>query len=278
MKRSSIAVVHLVRKSNGLEPFKNFLSSYVAHKDPLKHDLVIIFKDFNPNEKIAYLEVLNGIEFLSYDFADDIGLDLGPYVEVSRKLNYEYFCFLNSFSEIRCSNWLTYLYNCLQSSQNAGIVGATGSWESSGTNDPPFPNPHIRTNGFIIRSTTMRQIEFTEIRTKDDARYMESGCNSITRQIISMGKQPYVVDCSGVCWSIESWPASATFRCGDQKALLISDNRTKIFDTGDGWTKEYLFDLAWTNAPSKANPFKRQKLRHRLRRFIEKSTRGNYRN
>lgn len=270
MTGSSIAVVHLVRKSNGREPFRNFISSYKAHKEPLDHDLVLIFKDFNQDEKTPYLDLLAGTDFIPYDFPGDSGLDLGPYIEVSRKLDYTYFCFLNSFSEIQSDHWLTHLYNCLINSQDAGIVGATGSWESTGADDPPFPNPHIRTNGFIISADIMRQIEFIDIRTKDDARHMESGYNGITRQIQNMGKQPYVVDQNGTCWAVNNWHDSATFRSGNQGALLISDNRTRAFEEGDDWTQEYLIDLAWTGKPSKANPFKRHKLRHRLRRFMEK--------
>lgn len=270
MADSSIAVVHLVRKSNGVEPFRNFLSSYKAHKDPLNHDLVLIFKDFEGNEKAPYLEFLADTEFVAHDFPGDGGLDLGPYFDVSQKLDYDYFCFLNSFSEIQSDNWLTHLYNCLINSPDAGIVGATGSWESTGADDPPFPNPHIRTNGFIIAADIMRQLELFEIKTKDDARHMESGHKGMTRQVQKMGKLPYVVDKNGTCWPIENWPNSATFRSKDQKALLISDNRTRAFDEGDDWTREFLSDLAWTGNPSKANPFKRHKIRHRLRRFLEK--------
>ncbi|MDF2367550.1 hypothetical protein [Sneathiella sp.] len=270
MSGSSIAVAHLVRKSNGMEPFRNFISSYKAHNESLDHDLILIFKDFDPDEKASYLKYLSDTEFIAHDYPGDGGLDLGPYFDVSQKLDYGYFCFLNSFSEIRCDNWLTHLYDCLINSPDAGIAGATGSWESTGADDPPFPNPHIRTNGFIIRADTMRQIDSIEVETKDDARHMESGQKSITRQIQAMGKQPYVVDRNGKCWAVENWPDSATFRCGGQRALLVSDNRTRAYNEGDDWTREYLSDLAWTGKPSKANPFKRHKFRHRLRRFIEK--------
>ncbi|MCC3304563.1 hypothetical protein [Sneathiella sp. HT1-7] len=270
MAGSSIAVVHLVRKSNGMTPFRNFLSSYKAHHEPLCHDLVLIFKDFEEKEKAPYMELLADTAFVAHDFPGDGGLDLGPYFDVSQKLDYEYFCFLNSFSEIQSDNWLTHLYNCFINNQDAGIVGATGSWESTGADDPPFPNPHIRTNGFIIAADIMRHLEFFEIKTKDDARHMESGHKGITRQVQKMGKLPYIVDRNGTCWPVENWPESATFRSGNQRALLISDNRTRAFDEGDDWAQEYLFDLAWTGKPSKANPFKRHKMRHRLRRFLEK--------
>jgi len=270
MEKSSVAVVHLVRKSNGLQPFQEFIFSYRQFDDPLDHDLVLIFKDFEHDEKAPYIEYLADTEFISFDFPGDDGLDLGPYIAVSQALDYKYFCFLNSFSVIHSDNWLSFLFRCLKTSEEAGIVGATGSWESTGADDPPFPNPHIRTNGFIISAQIMRQIEFFEIKNKDDARHMESGHKGFTQQIIGLGKKPYVVDRSGKCWTMENWPESMTFRSGNQSGLIISDNRTKAYEEGDSWTKEYLFDLAWTGTPSIANPFKRHKLRHRLRRLFEK--------
>ncbi|MCF8468770.1 MAG: hypothetical protein K9G33_15325 [Sneathiella sp.] len=277
MAASSIAVVHLIRKSNSLTPFKEFMTSYKEHEEPLDHDLVLIFKDFEADEDASYLEFLAETDFVRYDFFGDEGLDLGPYVEVSHKLDYQYFCFLNSYSKIECDRWLSHLYDALQMAEKAGIVGATGSWESTGVADPPFPNPHIRTNAFLIAADMMRKIKFIDVSDKDDARFMESGPKSVTRQVIDLGKHPYVVDCNGKYWPADDWPKSATFRSGNQEGLMVSDNRTRAYSSGDNWTREYLFDLAWTGKPSKANPFKRHKIRHRLRRYFEnkrpKSTR-----
>jgi len=270
MKSPSIAVTHLIRKSNGISPFKTFFDSYRQHHEPLKHDLVLIFKDFGPGDDIDYLSLLEDFQYVRYDYPGDGGLDLDPYREAGQTLDYDYFCFLNSFSVIECDNWLSHFYNGLAKSNKAGIIGASGSWESSSETDPPFPNPHLRTNGFLIAKDVLRQIEFIPINTKDDARMMESGDQSITRQIMEMGKSPYVVDRDGVCWNIEEWPKSSTFRNGNQSGLIISDNRTRAFDSGDSWTQEYLYDLAWTGKPSNANPFKRHQLKHRIRRFFQK--------
>ncbi|PHQ67250.1 MAG: hypothetical protein COB93_11225 [Sneathiella sp.] len=264
----SIAVVHLIRKSNGIAPFKDFLQSYHQHREPLEHDLVLIFKDFDLDEDTDYLSLLKDTPFVRYDYAGDDGLDIGPYSAVGQQLDYDYFCFLNSFSRIECDNWLTHLYTGLTGSKDAGIVGASGSWESSSETDPPFPNPHLRTNGFLISKAIMAQIEFIPINGKDDARIMESGKCSITRQVTAMGMLPYVVDSEGSCLPIDDWPASLTFRSGDQQGLMISDNRTRTYLEGDAWTREYLYDLAWTGNPSNANPFKRKQLKHRLRRFF----------
>lgn len=265
----SIAVVHLIRKTNGLKPFQDFLDSYRQHKDPEPHDLVLIFKNFGSDEDHAFLEILGDQPYIRFDFAGDGGLDLGPYIAVSRALKYDYFCFLNSFSYVQCDNWLTYLIGGLKTERDAGIVGATASWESSSVTDPPFPNPHIRTTGFVIEANLMRKIRFPEVKNKDDARMIESGTKGLSMQVKALGKALYIVDKNGRYWPEDAWPESETYRSGEQAGLLISDNRTKAFEDGDAWTREYLYALAWTGKPSRANPLKRHKLRHRIRRFFE---------
>lgn len=269
MPGPSIAVVHLIRKANGVTPFADFLTSYQQHEEPKNHDLVLVFKDFEGEEDAPFLSLLGDTQFVRYDFAGDGGLDIGPYIAVAGDLDYDYFCFLNSFSRIECDNWLTSLFNALTTAPKAGIVGATGSWESSGALDPPFPNIHVRSNGFLISGASLRHMSFFDIRGKEDARAMESGPASFTQQIKDQGQIAYLVDRQGTVWAEADWPQSATFRCGRQAGLMISDNRTRAFDDGDDWTREYLYDMAWTGKPSTANPFKRHKLRHRLRRLMQ---------
>ncbi|MEH6547349.1 MAG: hypothetical protein V7701_13005 [Sneathiella sp.] len=269
MQGPSIAIVHLIRKANGIAPFAEFLASYRQHEESRRHDLVLVFKDFQSGEDAPYLSLLSDTKFVRYDYLGDGGLDIGPYIAVTNDLDYDYYCFLNSFSRIECDNWLTFLFDALTKAPQAGMVGATGSWESSGALDPPFPNIHVRSNGFMISAASLQEMSFIDIADKEDARAMESGPNSFTQQILDQGKKPYLVDRSGTVWAEADWPRSATFRSRQQTGLMISDNRTRAFDDGDDWTREYLYDMAWTGKPSSANPFKRHKLRHRLRRLMQ---------
>jgi len=51
-----IAVVHLVREANGLEPFDTFMDSYRRMDSELEHDLVLLLKGFaNRSAHAAYL-------------------------------------------------------------------------------------------------------------------------------------------------------------------------------------------------------------------------------
>ena len=76
---SDICVAHLVRKKNGLEPFRHFLTSYLELPAGVDHDLLILYKGFYRKSDIApYEQLLNNIPHSCLMFAD-FGFDLRPY-------------------------------------------------------------------------------------------------------------------------------------------------------------------------------------------------------
>ena len=130
---NAIAVVHLVRRKNGIGPFEMFLHSYLKYSAGLQHDLVIIFKGFPLHQGTnEYDLLLAGIEHKRM-FVADYGYDLVPYFKAVNRLDYHYFCFLNSFSRILQSDWLVKLHSSV-SSIDVGLAGATGSYESFSAN------------------------------------------------------------------------------------------------------------------------------------------------
>jgi hypothetical protein len=92
---------------------------------------------------------------------------------------------------------------------------------------PPFPNPHIRTNAFLIRRDLLLDIEVGDLSVKADALRFESGRRSLTRQVLGRGLQVIVVGRDGAAYPPSDWHASHTFRSGDQTNLMVSDNRTE---------------------------------------------------
>jgi hypothetical protein len=74
---------------------------------------------------------------------------------------------------------------------------------------------------------------------------LESGRGSISNQIWERGKKVLVVGRNGVAYPPESWRASATFRSGDQRNLLIADNRTEQYAAADPCFKRRLELMAW---------------------------------
>lgn len=272
---SDICVVHLVRKKNGLEPFRHFLVSYLENPAGVDHDLLIIYKGFHRDAAdIAPYEKL--LEDVPHSFlrVGDVGFDLQPYFIGAEKHHSKYFCYLNSFSVILDRDWLLKFYRHI-TEPGVGLVGATGSWGSIcpgrfttkknlplwkkllrplawrvarsyfGMYFDYFPNYHIRTNGFMIAREVMLKIRRGRILTKMHAYRLESGKNSITKQVEQMGLKCLIVGKNGIGYDKQEWNISNTFWRGTQENLLISDNQTRKYDADNsGWRCKWR-QFAW---------------------------------
>lgn len=95
---------------------------------------------------------------------------------------------------------------------------------------PRFPNPHVRSNGFMIRRDRWLQLDFAP-RQKIDTSLFESGPQSLTASLRKSGLATVVVGRDGRGYDIPEWPRSQTFRLGDQGNLLVHDNHTRAFET-----------------------------------------------
>ncbi len=260
------AVVYLLRRGNDPVHLKRFVHSYRTCADILPHQLIILCKGFQAAENIPGLDCLDGLEFTSIPIPDT-GFDIGPYMDVARAQKHQYFCFLNSFSEILSPDWLTKLHTVIKTKTDAGIVGATGSWETTADN-MQFPNYHMRTNAFLISSALLNDLEIWPMVEKHHASLFEAGPQSLTRQILARGLQPYVVDRFGKAWAKEDWHRANTYRAAGQEGLLVSDNRTNAYQMADPATRDYLATLAWSDKHPGPDPAKRNKLSRRLRRWL----------
>jgi hypothetical protein len=95
---------------------------------------------------------------------------------------------------------------------------------------PRFPNPHLRSNGFIIERGALLNW-FPQIQaTKHAAFAFESGNDSLSAQVIRSGKRLALVGRNGEIYDESTWTASNTFRLGTQSNLMFSDNQTRAFD------------------------------------------------
>jgi len=271
---SDICVVHLVRKKNGIEPFKQFLESYLKYPAGIRHELLILYKGFRRSaERAPYEALLSGVRHSVLTVAD-FGFDLRAYFIAAERSPCEYLCFLNSFTVLLDKDWLLKLYRHVIKPE-VGIVGATGSWGSVRSGQvikrehfplwkkvlkpllrparrayfdlyfDTFPNDHIRTNGFMVSRTTMGRIHRGVILTKMQVYRLESGKNSITKQIQRMGLNAVVVGKNGLGYDTEQWAGSGTFWRGDQFNLLISDNQTRKYDNGDVDDRRRFELFAW---------------------------------
>lgn len=92
-----------------------------------------------------------------------------------------------------------------------------------------FPNPHIRSNGFMIRRDMLSSWDVSDIQSKLDACAFESGADSLTNKVRKAGYAAITVDRFGQGYDVNEWPRARLFRLADQGGLLISDNQTKQY-------------------------------------------------
>jgi hypothetical protein len=107
------------------------------------------------------------------------------------------------------------------------------------------PNPHIRTNAFMMRRDVFLSLRVGTFRRKMDAYRFESGRHSMTRQIRARGLCPVVVDRWGKVYGIPDWKSSSTFWIGAQDNLLVADNQTFGYATGSAERRRILKNYAW---------------------------------
>lgn len=116
---------------------------------------------------------------------------------------------------------------------------------------PPFPNPHLRSNAFVIEHKLWKALRLATPSSKQASYLIESGKHSITRQIEALGLRAVVVGRDGVAYVPDQWPQSETFWQAEQGNLLVSDNQTATYAGGDLDLRTTLSRYAWGGA---ANP------------------------
>jgi hypothetical protein len=318
-ERQSIGVVYLAWQGLGPGSFERFVESYERRSAGREHDLIVIYAGFERQQALREaMAVFRNTPHVAFEFSD-VRLDIGYYLELARRVDYEYLCILNTYTELCANNWLEYLHRHA-SSGKVGIVGATGSYESlldsvgfqrrviwnckengnkvSDTIEyyykfllesacpnasvepaaalpgrrierwmeraagyiakrerdhlyqtrweqmtapgkvfadygqfPAFPNPHIRTSGFMLRRAHLTTFQPSQIKTKMDALAFESGGNGLTAQLRRAGLAAIVCANDGRGYDVRDWSRSGTFRQGDQSRLILTDNRCRDFAT-----------------------------------------------
>lgn len=109
----------------------------------------------------------------------------------------------------------------------------------------PYPNAHVRTNVFVVRSETMVRLRFPPLRSKLRAWQLESGRGGITEQIHAMGLEALIAGRNGLAYRPPEWANSETLWQGDQSNLLVADNHTERYRLADLQLRTLLSKLAW---------------------------------
>ncbi len=241
--KKNIAVAYIARGADkdSYVSFNRFIESYKNKNAGLAHTLYIIYKGFL---NIEHLEIAKEqFKYVPHKalFFDDSSFDIGAYIEFAKTVECDFICGLNTATEILSNDWLWKLSQNL-SLPNVGLVGATASYESLNKLDrifSAFPNPHIRTTGFMINRKFFLSIAGScKIINKLDAYKFESGPQGLTSTILLLGMRVLLVGANGRGYSMKFWPISKSFRQGLQENLLIADNVTRLY-MQHPWIEKY---------------------------------------
>lgn len=252
---SGLCLFYLAWAPLGPEPVARFLDSYRRHPAGAEHELVVGLKGLRKGQDhSAWARELAGVPHELLEMSSGV-LDLGSYREAAERMQAERCCFLNTNTELLCDDWLGHLDRYLLSS-GVGLVGAGGSYESAYSSAPrplrpfrrdfhPFPNPHIRTNGFAMRRELLLSLDWPAPRRKLGAWRLESGRHGISSQVRERGLGLLVVGRDGLAYPPERWQESATFRSGGQVNQMLADNRTREYETAAPARRRQLESMAW---------------------------------
>lgn len=115
---------------------------------------------------------------------------------------------------------------------------------------PRFPNPHVRSNAFLLQRREMLAADPPRENTKIACCEFESGETSLSRYLINKGKRLLTVDADGRGFDVADWPDSRTFRSKRAPNLLVADNQTRAFDEYSDLEKDLHIKLSWGDGGS----------------------------
>jgi len=110
-----------------------------------------------------------------------------------------------------------------------------------------FPNPHIRTTGFLIKGNLLSGLNFSVPDSKEACAIFESGYEGMTNKIIDLNLEVCVVGADGIAYSINDWLKSNTFRSNEEENVLISDNHIRDWRETPNLKRTLIHELTWGN-------------------------------
>lgn len=250
-----LRLVYLVWAPFGVEPVQRFVESYRRHPAGTDHVVTVALKGFAATDDVAPWErALSAIADETCRTPSDV-VDLGTYRRLVDQFPAERYCFVNTESVVLADDWLGHLERHL-TADRVGMVATTGSYESPNSVRPgplrrlrtgydSFPNPHLRSNGFMLERQLLVSLDWPQPRTKLDAVQLECGRRGLSRQVRDRGLATLVVGRDGQAYPPDRFRESATFRWGAQANLLVADKRTRHYQEASPFTRQLLAWLAW---------------------------------
>jgi len=109
----------------------------------------------------------------------------------------------------------------------------------------PFPNPHVRTNAFLLRRDAFLGIADHVVRRKSAAYRFEAGTRGLTARTLGGGDGVRIVGAGGTAYAPCDWPDVDIYFQGNQGELLVADNLTRSYQAAAAPARRLLSSLAW---------------------------------
>jgi len=264
----------------GIGHFNSFIGSYIQYPAGEDHQLVICFNGLENDDQLTeYLQVLKKHDITASILKMRGGQDIEAYQFAARNVDTEYLVFFNTFSILQTEHWLEKYFKVI-TDPSVGLVSATASYQSNYSTVfqthpfkwetekgfsynfkkyklflktffywrflfKPYPNPHVRTTGFMVRREEFLGINTGKINNKFKAYQFESGRKGMTNYYLKKGLKVLVMDKYGKTYRLDEFKNSGTFWIGEQENLLVSDNQTRIYRDADKDYRKLLTKLAW---------------------------------
>lgn len=271
----------------GLSALERFLASWRAHPAGVEHQLWVLTKGWDGIAGLdAARSMARDAGAGMLDLPDD-GYDWGAYFRAAAQIEAPAIAFLNTHSRIERPGWLRLLAEAaaLPGAGMAGCTGSWGTiapmrrfivpiardiarargplrglaaflfasalypgkWLLQAGRYPAFPNPHLRSNAFLVRRNEF--LAFAAVRrlprTKRDAFALESGREGLARFLTARGLSLVLAAADGVHRTSDAWIDAHTFRIPGQDNLLVSDNQTRAYDAAGRHEKRIMELSAW---------------------------------
>lgn len=263
-----ILVCYLFTKFDKIDDLSKFIEYYKLNNPGVSHILLICFKNVSNIDKNKCIEILDK-NIDSYDIFDDDHMnndfDFGSYLRISLEFKNRIIFFLNATSFPISNNWLKLIkdhYN------EKTIIATSASYESHLSSlrlkkfykflsfgfkylrnyffFNKFPNPHIRTTGFMINSNDLVLFLKDKIcKDKFDAWKIESGKNNLTQFFLKKEFKILLVNSDGNIFEKDKWAESNTYFYKEKSKLIISDKHTRKYDLMSNHDKKKLLKNVW---------------------------------
>ena len=232
-----------------IKSLKTFLVNFKKNKPGYPHELFICFKLLKESERKKREKLIKKYNIF-YDEEQINDHEWGTLKRLCMSKKNRKIFWMNDHSYPVKKNWLKKIMNY----DNKNIfIGTSGSFSSHYSNSfyrhkndsylkaiikiifflfsvPSFPNPHIRTTGFLINSNDFIEfMKFKWVRTKLQSFLIESGNYSLTNFFKKKNYDIFVVNKEGKKFDLNSMKKSFTFAYGKQDKFLISDNQIRTY-------------------------------------------------